>query len=132
MSLNNDRANGIPRANWSQQTMITRKRRPSPSREAEQRPLKRPRHVPDSQLISQESFVFSQSSRESSGSTSYPIKAIVAERSREFLVDWADDPITGKKYLPSWVRIILVDSLSMLYVLQSIIGWGWDKTVNIS
>jgi len=112
--------------------MIIRKRQPSPSREAEQRPLKRPRHISNSQPTSQEVSVFSRSSRATSGSTSYPIKAIVAERSKEFLVDWADDPITGKSFSPSWVRINLVDSLLILYVHRSIIELGWDDAVNKS
>jgi len=132
VSLNDDRASGVSRAHCSQQMMITRKRQPSPSREAEQRPLKRPRYVSDSQPTLQELSVFSQASRESSGSTSYPIKAIVAERSNKFLVDWADDPITGEGFSPSWVSISLVDSLSMLYMLQSNIELGWNKTVIIS
>lgn len=111
--------------------MITRKRQPSPSREVEQQPLKRPRYVSDSQPTLQEFSVFSQASRESSGSTSYPIKAIVAERSNKFL-DWADDPITAKGFSPSWVSISLVDSLSMLYVLRNSVELGWNKTVIIS
>lgn len=31
------------------------------------------------------------------------IKAIIGERPNEYLIDWADDPITGEKFKPDWV-----------------------------
>ena len=43
-----------------------------------------------------------ESSCSSSGSV-YRIKAIIGERPREYLIDWADDPITGQKFKPDWV-----------------------------
>ena len=43
-----------------------------------------------------------ESSWRSSGSV-YSIKAIIGERPREYLIDWADDPITGEKFKPDWV-----------------------------
>lgn len=42
-------------------------------------------------------------SGQSSGSV-YHIKAIIGENPSEYLIDWADDPITGKSFEPSWVR----------------------------
>ena len=33
----------------------------------------------------------------------YRIKAIIGEKSREYLIDWADDPIAAEKFKPDWV-----------------------------
>lgn len=44
-------------------------------------------------------------------STVYTIKAIIGERESEYLIDWADDPITGGGFQPDWVRLLDLDSV---------------------
>jgi hypothetical protein len=33
----------------------------------------------------------------------YKIKAIIGERPAEYLIDWADDQVTGENFVPDWV-----------------------------
>ena len=52
---------------------------------------------------SQEESVGTQGSQRNSSSPVYRIKAIIGERSNEYLIDWADDPITGESFKQDWV-----------------------------
>ena len=37
------------------------------------------------------------------------IGAIIGERRNEYLIDWADDPVTGKAFHPDWVSLSRLD-----------------------
>jgi len=45
-----------------------------------------------------------ETSSSTSSSSVYRIKAIIGERLGEYLIDWADDLISGEKYKADWVR----------------------------
>ena len=87
--------------------MSSRKRKNSAIPGTDRNPSKRARLF-TSLWQSQETTSTSpvESSCSSSGSV-YRIKAIIGERPREYLIDWADDPITGEKFKPDWVSIYL-------------------------
>lgn len=40
-------------------------------------------------------------------SSVYTIKAIIGERPAEYLIDWADDPLTGETFSPDWVSAMV-------------------------
>lgn len=35
----------------------------------------------------------------------YRIKGILDESGDKYLIDWEDDPVTGRSYSPTWVRL---------------------------
>lgn len=50
-----------------------------------------------------------------SSGTVYEIRGIVGERGGEYLIDWADDPVTGESFDADWVSTcILLSPLSLL------------------
>lgn len=51
----------------------------------------------------EESVRTTQGSQSNPSSPVYRIKAIIGERSTEYLIDWADDPTTGERFKPDWV-----------------------------
>lgn len=69
-----------------------------------------------------------QGSQSNLSSPVYRIKAIVGERSAEYLIDWADDPITAEKFKPDWVStaiglgLLLYTLASVVQVLASLVG----------
>lgn len=85
--------------------MITRKRQRNPqSPSANNLPPKRLRRSSGANNNSIETVGDSLISQDRLSSDSYPIRAILAENSDEFLIDWEDDLITGETYSPTWVR----------------------------
>lgn len=54
-------------------------------------------------------------SRNDSSSPIYKIKAIIGEKPADYLIDWANDPITGEIFKPDWV--------SGIKTLESNQGW---------
>lgn len=50
----------------------------------------------------EESVRTTQGSQSNPSSPVYRIKAIIGERSTEYLIDWADDPTTGERFKPDW------------------------------
>ena len=49
-----------------------------------------------------------------SSGTIYEIRGIIGERQGEYLIDWADDPVTGESYDADWVSICTLLSPSAL------------------
>lgn len=90
--------------------MITRKRLRSQTREGPERTAKKTRQTLNSQATLKSS-ISDRSSQNNSSTSSYPIKAIIAERPGEFLVDWEDNAATGHQYSPSWVGVTLHKSM---------------------
>ena len=86
--------------------MITRKRRRSSQSPATKNlPSKRTRRVANYAENSRNAIDDSLTSQNSVTTNSYPVRAILAENSDEFLIDWEDDLITGESYSPTWVRV---------------------------
>lgn len=83
--------------------MITRKRPLSPSPPIDHQPSKRAKLL-SNLWQSQESSGSSLESQNSQQST-YTIRAIIGERIGEYLIDWANNRITGEVYAPDWVSL---------------------------
>ena len=47
-------------------------------------------------------------SAQSSGSV-FEIRGILAERKDEYLIDWANDPVTGEPFDPDWVSTLVLE-----------------------
>ena len=83
--------------------MSSRKRGNSPDQGTENILSKRAK-LSSNLWNSEETVVgITQGGQSSPSSSVYRIKAIIGERSTEYLIDWADDPITGEKFKPDWV-----------------------------
>ena len=69
-----------------------------------------------------------QQSQSHPSSPVYRIKAIIGERPTEYLINWADDPITGEEFKPDWVstyiRLVFLHyiSTSVVQLFASYIG----------
>lgn len=83
--------------------MSSRKRRNSPDPGTERTLSKRARLLSDLWQSQEESVEPTQGSQSNPSSPVYRIKAIIGERSTQYLIDWADDPITGERFKPDWV-----------------------------
>lgn len=103
--------------------MSSRKRKNRPDPETEKTLSKRAKllsHLWESQ---EELLGATQGSQINPSSPVYRIKAIIGERPTEYLIDWADDPITGEIFKPDWVsRHIQVASQHsiLVTVIQSV------------
>lgn len=83
--------------------MSSRKRQSSTIEEKEGKVSKRARLL-SSLWRSQEETVDSVEEILSTPSSAvYRIKAIIGERPGEYLIDWADNPITGESFKADWV-----------------------------
>ncbi|KAL9000475.1 MAG: hypothetical protein Q9188_005668 [Gyalolechia gomerana] len=82
--------------------MSSRKRCLSPSRVVDHQPSKRARLLSD--LWPSDNCQYTQSTHpsQSSGKSDYTIRAIIGEKSGEYLIDWADNRYTGEAYSPDW------------------------------
>ena len=100
--------------------MSTRKRKNSADPGTEKILSKRAKLLSDLWQSQEETIVTTQGSQSNPSSPVYRIKAIIGERSTEYLIDWADDPITGERFKPDWVRIdivyVLLHSITALAV----------------
>ena len=83
--------------------MSFRKRKISPDIGTERTPSKRAKLLSSLWKAQEETVGTTQESQKTSSSPLYRIKAIIGERSDEYLIDWADDPITGERFKPDWV-----------------------------
>lgn len=84
--------------------MSSRKRKHSPTAEKSGTLSKRARILSDLWKSQEEAIESSSTSTQLTPSGPvYRIKAIVGEKGNKYLVDWADDPITGEKFKPDWV-----------------------------
>ena len=85
--------------------MISRKRKHSQDLGTEKNLSKRAKLLANLWQSQEESVGSAQGSQSDRSSSVYRIKAIIGERSNEYLIDWADDPITGERFKPDWVGI---------------------------
>ena len=86
--------------------MISRKRKRSCRSISPQTTTQRRSEIPSESWdsISQSAFsVESPSCSAQSSGSIFDIKGILAERKSEYLIDWADHPVTGELYEPDWV-----------------------------
>ena len=83
--------------------MSFRKRKNSPDPGTEKTLSKRAKLLSSLWEAEDETVGTTQESQKSPSSPVYRIKAIIGERSNEYLIDWADDPITGERFKPDWV-----------------------------
>ena len=88
--------------------MSTRKRKNSADPGTEKILSKRAKLLSDLWESQEETVGSIQGSKSNPSSPVYRIKAIIGERSTEYLIDWADDPITGESFKPDWVCIDIV------------------------
>ena len=104
--------------------MSSRKRRNSPDQGTENILSKRAKLLSNLWESQEEVVGITQGSQSSPSSSVYRIKAIIGERSTEYLIDWADDPITGEKFKPDWVSTDIVHSrlAPVIKSLASMIG----------
>ena len=83
--------------------MSFRKRKNSPDSGTEKTLSKRAKLLSSLWKAQEETVGTTQESQKSPSSPVYRIKAIIGERSNEYLIDWADDPITGERFERDWV-----------------------------
>ena len=88
--------------------MSTRKRKNSADPETEKILSKRAKLLSDLWQSQEETVGTTQGSQSNPSSPVYRIKAIIGENSTEYLIDWADDPVTGERFKPDWVCIDIV------------------------
>lgn len=82
--------------------MSSRKRKNSPDPGTETTLSKRARLLSNLWQTQEETVGTTQGSQSNPSSPVYRIKAIIGERPTEYLIDWADDPITGETFKPDW------------------------------
>ena len=105
-------------------TMNTRKRKHSTAGELQQTSSKRAELL--SQLWSSGEKPSTADKTSTSSSTNSlgtvdQIEAIIGERGDEYLIDWANDPVTGESFEPDWVSYLLYlkpFSLCFNYIIQ--------------
>ena len=108
--------------------MSTRKRKNSADSGTENILSKRAKLLADLWQSQEETAGTTQGSQSSPSSPVYRIKAIIGEKSTEYLIDWADDPITGERFQPDWVRKDIVYVLlqcrmaSLVHLFASFVG----------
>ena len=61
-----------------------------------------------------------QTSLSESSARTHNIKGIVGERSEEYLIDWADNSVTGEDYEADWVRRIIAHFILAFVLWNSI------------
>lgn len=83
--------------------MSSRKRKNSTNPEITRNPSKRARLLSTLWDSQDEKVGNSASSQGYTSSLEFQIKAIIGERPTEYLIDWADNPITGETFTPDWV-----------------------------
>lgn len=83
--------------------MSFRKRKSVDNLEITDKPSKRARILSTLWQSQEEGFESSSASRSGSSSSVYRIKGIIGERKGKYLIDWADDPVTGEKFKADWV-----------------------------
>ena len=88
--------------------MSTRKRKNSADPGTERNLSKRAKLLSDLWQSQEETGRTTQGSQSNLSSPVYRIKAIIGERSTEYLIDWADDPVTGERFKPDWVCIDVI------------------------
>ena len=107
--------------------MTSRKRKYSPDPGTEKNLSKRAKILADLWQSQEESVATTQGSQRNPSSPVYRIKAIIGERPTEYLIDWADDPITGEKFKPDWVstdsgHVLLHSTLTLVMQLFALVG----------
>ena len=108
--------------------MSSRKRKNSPSLGTENHLSKRAKLLADLWKSQEESVGTTQESHSNPSSSVYRIKAIIGERQTEYLIDWADDSITGEKFKPDWVSAYFETSFrystlpSVVQLFASMVG----------
>ena len=100
--------------------MSSRKRKNSPDPGTEKNLSKRARLLAELWKSQEETVGTTQGSQSNQSSPVYRIKAIVGERSAEYLIDWADDPITGERFKPDWVSTD-IGNVPVLYTLAPVV-----------
>ena len=100
--------------------MNSRKRKNSPSPEKERDLSKRARLPSNLWRSLEEATGSAGKSSSNSPSSVYKIKAIIGERPSEYLIDWADDPITGETFRPDWVSTNCYSSMYPFGVLRGV------------
>ena len=88
--------------------MSTRKRKNSADPGTEKILSKRAKLLSDLWQSQEETVGITQGSQSNPSSPVYRIKAIIGESSTEYLIDWADDPVTGERFKPDWVCIDII------------------------
>ena len=83
--------------------MSSRKRKNSAALEKEGTLSKRARLLFDLWHSQEEAAGSVENSSSNPSSPVYRIKAIIGERPSEYLIDWADNSITGEKFKTDWV-----------------------------
>ncbi len=83
--------------------MNSRKRKDSTIPEFEGKLSKRTRLLSTLWNPQEEQVGIPERSSNNSSSPVYKIKAIIGERPADYLIDWANDPITGESFNPDWV-----------------------------
>ena len=84
--------------------MRTRKRKSSTVSKGEQNSSKRARLLSSLWQLEDDSVIGTERSSASNATVVYQINGIIKERPGEYLIAWADDPVTGERYNPNWVR----------------------------
>ena len=89
--------------------MMPRKRKNSAIHGSEGNPSKRAKLLADLWQSQETSVSSLEKSVANSSAPSYEIKAIIGENRSKYLIDWADDPITGEKFKPDWVSVWFIE-----------------------
>ena len=114
--------------------MITRKRLRNPQSPATNPSSKRLRRSSSANNKSTEIVDDLLISQDRLSSDSYPVRAILAENSDEYLVDWEDDLITGETFSPTWVRGLSFyrASLQNISIMQHSVSLSPKKRVHFA
>lgn len=100
--------------------MSTRKRKNAESNELEvkAKPSKRAKLLSNLWKSQEEALESSGSSQSIPSSSIYRIKGIIGERKDKYLIDWADDSITGEKFKADWVSKWIISDVFLLRYLN--------------
>ena len=85
--------------------MSSRKRKNSPDPGTERNLSKRAKLLATLWHSQEKTVGTTQRSENDPSNPVYRIQSVIGERSTEYLIDWADDPITGEKFKPDWVSL---------------------------
>ena len=100
--------------------MSSRKRKISPDPGTEKNLSKRAKLLAALWQSQEETVGATQGSQSNPSTPVYGIKAIIGERSTEYLIEWADDPITGETFIPDWVSTN-IGYILLRYVVASVV-----------
>lgn len=100
--------------------MSSRKRKISPDPGTEKNLSKRAKLLADLWQSQEETVGTTQGSKSNPSTPVYRIKAIIGERSTEYLIDWADNPVTGERFIPDWVSTD-IEHILLRYIVASVV-----------